>query len=311
MGLDYLRDDTDRVTGTPMGRIVVREGLGCARTLIDGARYGRGLSKIAVPYWMLRAFVGAGGQPLDGQDHGVWNLRTPGGDVQVCVRKNQSDVLIAWQMLLQRVYELDRVYACAPIGRLDTIVDLGANTGLAAAYLTARYRPATLVAVEPIPQNLTMLRRNAALSPTPWTIEDAAIAAHAGEREFAVSGMWCNCTCIPEVAKLRKSRPYRLENRLERPSVTVRTVTMDDLLTRRRIDRVDLLKVDIEGGEIEIFDGVRGWMERVERVVMEIHDKYIDGARVRDTLRRAGFHHVPPRGKAPASPNPLELYVRR
>ncbi|NGO70760.1 FkbM family methyltransferase [Streptomyces boncukensis] len=310
MGLDYLRTDTDRTQNVSLGRIAVRETLGCLTNLALGARYGQGVNKLSLPYWMLRAHIGAARTPLDSEHQRVMTLETPRGPAHVCVRENQSDLLILWQVFLQRFYELDCMYACAPVDRLDTVIDLGGNTGLSAAYLAARYRPSTLVVAEPIPENLAVLRRNAALSDTPWTIVPNALAGERGRLAFAVSGMWCNCTSVDAVADLRRSRPYRLENTMERPSITVDAITMDDLLEQNGIEHVDLLKVDTEGGEADTFARPQPWMAKVDRIVVEIHDKYIDGAVVRRTLAEAGFRQIPARRAEPDSPNPLELYAR-
>ncbi|KOU65679.1 hypothetical protein ADK96_16630 [Streptomyces sp. IGB124] len=59
-----------------------------------------------------------------------------------------------------------------------------------------------------------------------------------------------------------------------------------------------------------MFSQVQPWMEQVERTVLEVHDKYIDGETVRNTMRAAGFRQVPPRVPEPAGFNPVELYVR-
>ncbi len=162
-------------------------------------------------------------------------------------------------------------------GTLDTIVDLGGNTGLAAAYFTARYRPRRLVTVEPIAESRTVLRHNAALSGMPWSIEDCAVAGQAGELEFAV---------------------------------TVAAITVEQLLDRHRIDHVDLLEVDVEGSEVDIFAAPQPWMNRVDRIVLEVHDKYIDGDIVRTTMKQAGFRRIAPRLPDPVGFNPVELYVR-
>jgi len=67
------------------------------------------------------------------------------------------------------------------------------------------------------------------------------------------------------------------------------TVSMTELLERHAIDRVDLMKVDIEGSEFAVFADPDGWLDRVERLVMEVHAHFGDpGALTRD-LERAGF----------------------
>ncbi|ONF75007.1 hypothetical protein AVR91_0200345 [Amycolatopsis keratiniphila subsp. keratiniphila] len=260
---------------------------------------------------MIRRFLGAAGTLLATDRPLLMSWHTPAGAAQVCLRQNQSDLLILWQVFLRRFYELGAHYRLGEdIDTLDTIVDLGGNTGLAAAYLTARYRPKTLLTVEPIPENLAVLRRNAALSGMDWLVEPAAVTGTTGTADFTVSAFWDTCTAVPAVADLRRSRPYRPENLLARPSIQVPAITMETLLQRHGIDHVDLLKVDIEGSELDVFADTAPWMNRVDRIVLEIHDKYIDGHRVRNTLRRAGFRQIPPRVPEPAGFNPVELYFK-
>ncbi|MEU3351790.1 FkbM family methyltransferase [Streptomyces sp. NPDC037389] len=312
MGFAYLRSDADRAAGTGTARVLAREAAGCVRDMAVGAGRARGAGRVTVPYWMARRFAGAAGTPLDSETLLSFRFATPDRPACVVVRRSQSDLLILWQVFLRRFYELDAVYALdEPLTTLDTVVDLGGNTGLAAAYLTARYRPRRLLTVEPIAESLAVLRRNAALSGLEWIVEPLAVDGREGELEFTVSGFWDTCTAVPAVRELRRSRPHRLENVLARPSRTVRAVTVERLLDKHGIDRVDLLKVDVEGSETGIFAEPRPWMARVARIVMEIHDKYIDGIAVRSTLARAGFRRVPPRVPDPVGFNPVELYVRR
>ncbi|KUN29838.1 hypothetical protein AQJ23_03605 [Streptomyces antibioticus] len=281
------------------------------RDMVTAARYATDASRVRAPYWMLRRFAGAAGRPLDREDL-VWlTFTTPGdGRARVCVRENQSDLLILRQIFVERSYDLQTTYALRDGGALGTIVDLGGNTGLAAAYFTAHYRPHTLLTVEPIAESRAVLERNARASGLDWRVDARAVAGTEGELDFAVSGFWDTCTAVPDVYELRRTRPYRLENILTRPSRTVTSVTVERLLEDHGIEHVDLLKVDIEGSERDIFAEPRPWMKHVDRVVLEIHDKYIDGDAVRATLRASGFRHVPNRRPGPVGFNPVELYVR-
>ncbi|MDI2125062.1 FkbM family methyltransferase [Yinghuangia seranimata] len=309
--LAYLRSDADRAYGVGWPAVLVRETAGVLRDMGAAARRGSGSSRVRAPYWMARRLLGAAGRPLDGDELVTLDFATPTRPVRVCVRKNQSDLLILWQIFLGRFYELGAVYRLdRDIDTLGTIVDLGGNTGLAAAYLTARYRPHTLLTVEPIAESRAVLERNAGLSGLEWRIDSRAVSGEEGELDFVVSGFWDTCTAVPAVHELRRTRPYRLENVLARPPRTLPATTVDRLLRDHGIDHVDLLKVDVEGTEADVFAEPRPWMDRVDRIVLEVHDKYIDGHAVRTTLRKAGFREVPPRRPQPRGFNPVELYVR-
>ncbi|MGW4247849.1 FkbM family methyltransferase [Nocardia sp. NPDC004722] len=311
MGLAYLRSDADRAFGVGTGRVLLREGTSAVRDMVTAARRGRGASRVRAAHWMARRFLGAAGRPLAGETLIRLDFGVPGGRAPIVVRRNQSDLLILWQIFLQRFYELDQVYRLdSPIDSLDTIVDLGGNTGQAAAYLTARYRPRRLLTVEPIAESRVVLQRNRELSGLDWIVEDCAVAGAEGELEFEVSAFWDTCTAVPEVYELRRQRPWRLENTLSRPSRKILARTVDELLDRHGITHVDLLKVDVEGSEVDIFATPQPWMERVDRIVLEVHDKYIDGEIVRNTIKQAGFHRIAPRLPDPPGFNPVELYWR-
>lgn len=311
MPLAYLKSDADRMFGVGWPTVFSRETAGALRDMTVAARRGRGGSRLLAPYWMARRFAGAAGRPLNDSALVHFTLDTPGRPASVCIRRNQSDLLILWQIFLRRFYELHAAYHLAgDIDTLDTIVDLGGNTGLAAAYLDARYRPRTLLTVEPIAESRAVLEHNAALAGTGWMIDSRAVSGSEADMEFAVSGFWDTCTAVREVEELRRTRPYRLENHLALPHRTLPATTVDRLLTDHGIEHIDLMKVDVEGSERDIFAAPRPWMRQVERIVLGVHDKYIDGDRVRRTLHSAGFRQVPPRAPQPTGFNPLELYVQ-
>ncbi len=68
-------------------------------------------------------------------------------------------------------------------------------------------------------------------------------------------------------------------------------VSVPDLISRYRIDRVGLLKVDIEGGEFAVFDEGEDlrWLDKVNQVVLEVHPQWGDSAGLVDRLGQSGF----------------------
>jgi FkbM family methyltransferase len=68
-------------------------------------------------------------------------------------------------------------------------------------------------------------------------------------------------------------------------------VSVPQLMSVYEIGRVELLKVDIEGGEFAVFGGAEdlGWLDRVEQVAMEVHRDFGDVAALVGRFRRHGF----------------------
>lgn len=136
----------------------------------------------------------------------------------------------------------------------ETIVDLGASVGLATLRLLSSHPGVRVVAVEADPVLIPRLRANVAGLPV--TVVHAAVAGDSGERRFFRSDIdsWGNS----------------LDNiSATQTAVTVPAVSLEDLLDSHGIDRVDLLKLDVEGAEWEMLEGQID--PRVAAIVGEVH----------------------------------------
>jgi FkbM family methyltransferase len=188
------------------------------------------------------------------------NPRLDLGPVRVRVRLGSG----AYRVALKTRTELDILeeigledeYRPADAIPAETIVDLGASVGLATLRLLSSHPNAEVVAVEADPVLIPRLRENVAGLPV--SVVHAAIAAGAGERQFYRSDMdsWGNS----------------LENTSSRQSaVTVPAISLAELLDGHGMTNVDLLKLDIEGAEWEVFDGPVD--PRVAAIVGEVHGR--------------------------------------
>src|SRR5580658_7698465 len=54
----------------------------------------------------------------------------------------------------------------------------------------------------------------------------------------------------------------------------IEATTIGDLLDRFGWDRIDLLKIDIYGAEKKLFENAALWVERVNMIVIELHDRF-------------------------------------
>ncbi|RSN54760.1 FkbM family methyltransferase [Streptomyces sp. WAC 04229] len=189
----------------------------------------------------------------------------------------------------------------------DTLVDVGANIGLLSLHC-ARARPGLrIIAAEPAPALHTCLERNLAehAGTARWRAERTAVGDRAGHLSFTYypqapgnSGLYADRQADDGItlAFLRNSgidaedAAELLDGLHEGVELTVPVVTVSELLRRHRVDRVDLLKVDVERAELDVLRGVeREHWPLVGAVVAEVHD---EGGRldaVRDLLGAQGF----------------------
>ena len=74
-------------------------------------------------------------------------------------------------------------------------------------------------------------------------------------------------------------------------ATTVPAFTLQSLLDRHGIARIDILKVDIEGAEEFLLADVRSWAPRVKWMLLEVHHN-IDPVAAERVVREAGFEIV-------------------
>lgn len=66
-------------------------------------------------------------------------------------------------------------------------------------------------------------------------------------------------------------------------------VTLSGIVTEYGIPRIDFLKIDIEGSEFALFRSDTGWLEKTERIAMEVHSEFGNPAELVLTLQKYGF----------------------
>ncbi len=139
---------------------------------------------------------------------------------------------------------------------VKTIIDCGANIGLTSLYLASAYPAARIYSVEADPDNFALLRQNTESEPRIVPIHACVVAKPQAMVHFANQGP----------AWGRKSDATG-------SGISVPAVTVDELLSRYAIDRVDLLKMDIEGAEREVL-AAGNYLDAVQHLVAELHDGY-------------------------------------
>jgi FkbM family methyltransferase len=152
----------------------------------------------------------------------------------------------------------------------ETIVDLGANTGLAARWLLERLPHARVVSVEPEPGNAALLRRNLEKYANRARVIEACIGGW--ERRVALIGSVGN------------EFGYAM---VEEQNGSIDVVTMNRVLDELASDQIDLLKCDIEGAEQELFENGSEWLAKIHIMHVECHGKFT-AQRLLDTLAEKG-----------------------
>jgi FkbM family methyltransferase len=174
----------------------------------------------------------------------------------ISVRTGTSDLACIEQVFVHRQYESP--YALNP----KVIVDAGANIGAASLYFSQIYPEAKIYAIEPEPSNFALLRRNCeglgnilCLHAALWPVATVLAFVDPAARKWAMS--------------LRQASAGE---------EGIGSITIPQLIDRYAIKNIDILKVDIEGGERELFGaGADKWLDHVDTIIIELHDWFKSG----------------------------------
>lgn len=288
----YLHRDGDPEMSTLAAlRREVRElavDVGRARS-----RYSTG-DALRLAGWSLAYHAGMSLHPLISRRLQTVPVTVQGRALQVAFRRNQSDIYILREVFLEGIYDFpyrDHV------PEVRTIVDLGANIGLATLSLAAQHPGARILCVEPVAENVRMLEINKALNDLDLQVCTAAVDAAPGEVVLYPNEWWSSSTISADVAGAREGNAGRMEQPLALKPQRVRAATVAELLDEHGIERADVLKMDIEGAEAKIMAGDLDWLDRVGVLIIEIHRKYVEAEPIIRALESKGFtsarHHGP------------------
>ncbi len=145
-------------------------------------------------------------------------------------------------------------------GHTPLIVDAGANIGASAVHFGCSFPSARIVAIEPEKSNFELLLSNTKGLSVEYLL--AALAANSGLVDLVDPGLghWAfRTSSVPA-----EGRPV---------SQKVQCVTVNEIYqTHSERCAPFIVKIDIEGGEYDVFQGNTEWVEKTPLIIIELHD---------------------------------------
>jgi FkbM family methyltransferase len=170
----------------------------------------------------------------------------------VYLRDNYSDAAIFRQVFYEEQYKSER------LSKIDAsyIIDAGANIGLASIYFSHAFPKAKILALEPQKDNFDILEKNVQAYKNVTPVH----AALWGSNETI---------SIKNPESLAASFMVDADDKSTIPALTV-----SYLLEKYNCRTIDVLKIDIEGAEKEVFEVNTEWLKNVNVLIIELHDHY-------------------------------------
>lgn len=213
--------------------------------------------------------------------------------INISFRRNQSDIYILRENFVSNIYNFN--FEKYLKNEVTSIVDLGANIGLSTLYFQYKFPKAQITCVEPVQDNLNVLDLNCKQNQFNWKIIKGAIQSTDGVVTLYPNEWWSSSTVTENVANYREKKEGRLENILKLPTEDVSAYSLDSIMKEANIKKIDILKMDIEGAEENVILESGEWINNVNILIIEIHDKYVNRKKIEDKLHELGFVKMPER----------------
>ena len=176
----------------------------------------------------------------------------------VYLRTGASDFPVFESVLVHRCYDID--YGVPP----KTIFDCGANIGLTTVFYANRFPEAQIISVEPEAGNFQLLKKN---------------TEHYPNVNIYQNGLWNKATSLKVEDKGYNEWGFMLSETPAGTPGAIEAITIPDLMRQQQCNEIDILKIDIEGSEKELFESnYETWLPKVKTLVIELHDRMREGA---------------------------------
>ncbi|KAF9765902.1 hypothetical protein IL306_001741 [Fusarium sp. DS 682] len=194
----------------------------------------------------------------------------------------------------------ERCYDKVKLPEKPFVIDAGANIGLFTLFVKKNYPAAQVMAFEPAPENVGIMKQNLSLHHiSDVELHDCALGS---KNETKTLTFFPNSPANATVCNDEKKQwldfisdkvgsdvAERMGHGATKYPVSVKRLS-EFLKGRDNLSRVDLLKIDVEGGELDVIEGMdEDHLRLVQNIVMEVWD--MDGALeiMKKALQRKGY----------------------
>lgn len=198
------------------------------------------------------------------------------------IRKKSTDFLVFEQVILKHEYKpfLELIKKYSQNKGLN-LVDAGSNVGFASLYLNEHLNINRIVSIEPSKENIKNLKEN--------FHSNSITNIHIYE-----TGLWEKKTRLKLDTNFRDGREWslRLIETNENDPDGFDCISIENIFNDEKIEIIDILKIDIEGGEKEVFKAFEkdnSILSKIKFIAIEIHDEVADRVKINTQLLNAGF----------------------
>ena len=165
----------------------------------------------------------------------------------------------------------------------EIIIDIGANTGLYSLLANLANPSAQVFAFEPIKRNVEKLEVNCALN----HFQNISIMEAAISNEDGKTSIYQPETDVSTTSTLNKD--VARERHVEANETVVETIRLDTFIKNNSLNKVDLVKIDVEGYEVPVFEGMGEILKTMKPTILAEIRIEENGAHIMELLDNCGY----------------------
>ena len=186
-------------------------------------------------------------------------------------RNDTKDLETFKEIFNENIYNLN-----LPISP-KTIIDAGANVGYSSIFFRLKYPESSIVAIEIEKSNVKMIKKNT-LGFTNFYTENKGL--YNKKSFFKIEDPY-NATNSFVIKEVEHNAQYDIES-----------VTVDEIRQKYNWETIDILKIDIEGAEKQLFESnFEEWLPLTKIIMVETHDRMVPKCSytVMETINKYNF----------------------
>jgi len=199
---------------------------------------------------------------------------------KILIANNSSDAQVFEQIFLDEEY--------SPILKLfldmkiepTFMMDAGANIGLTSLYFKAHFPHMQIITLEPAESTFNRLTQNILINNYTNVIN-------------IKKGLWGKSTKLKADRSFRDGQDWSFRLVEARPTeqTLFESTCVQDIISDYSLLKIDFLKMDIEGGEDDVFSNNSNinWLDKVAVIAIEIHDEFNCRERIESMLQKYNF----------------------
>jgi FkbM family methyltransferase len=190
---------------------------------------------------------------------------------------NRSEIQLYQQIFVKDIFNLENLPMVLPIKK-PMVFDLGANCGFFSLRILDIYPDAKIYAFEP--QHSLVKSFNNCINQNQLSdkveIRQTAVGDTNGKSIFYENRSPISASLVKEKVSRRSIRKkYEIDH-----------ITVDQFCSDSNISCIDILKIDVEGSEIDVLKGANDIMNTVKVLFIEVHPPFATANQIENILNQ-------------------------